>query len=319
MKATPSCIRTIRGDVAVEELGRCSAHEHVIIESPHIAAHHAAFVLDDVDAACTDLGAFREAGGSWVVDTMPVAAGRHAFKLAEASRRSGVQIVAPTGLHLPTYYPPDASVLSMDREELAALFEREIVEGLIDGPGRAGVIKVAGDLERLSDHQREAFAAAGHTFHRTGCPIITHTERGTAGMEQVKRLVDAGADPARVVLSHTDRLPDVAYHRELLETGVTLEYDQHFRWLARGEDCPTLDLIAELLPVYPNQIVVGMDLARRAYWRGHGGGPGLAWLLTDLPSLLRDRGLHEEALRRVLRENPARAFAFGSRAQTVGV
>ncbi|MGA7901591.1 MAG: hypothetical protein WBV90_18255 [Terrimicrobiaceae bacterium] len=311
-----SFVRTILGDVPTDGLRRCGAHEHVIIEAPHIAEKHPDFLLDDIDAACVDLREFRDAGGGWVIDTMPIGAGRCGLKLATASQRSGVHIVCPTGLHLPLYYPHDHPMLSMDQEELADVFVREIVEAVCDDGGqlpyRAGVVKVAGSHGKLTPHQRQAFAAAAETSRRTGCPIITHTEQGTAGEEQVRLLLDSGAQSTKVVLSHTDRLLDIAYHRCLLSSGVTLEYDHHFRTYLKDGSCPTADLVAALAPEFPDQMVVGMDLARRGYWHGHGGKPGLVWLLTVLPTLLKERGVSDDLIERILTHNPRRAFAFAT-------
>ena len=101
--------------------------------------------------------------------------------------------------------------------------------------------------------------------------------------------------------SATDRRPDIAYHRALLSTGVMLEYDHHFRSHLEDGTCPAADLITTLAPEFPDQIVVGMDMARRSYWHGHGGKPGLVWLLTLLPTLLRERGVKHEP-----RNNPVR-------------
>jgi predicted metal-dependent phosphotriesterase family hydrolase len=309
-----SFIRTLLGDVPTDDLGRCSAHEHLIIDAPHIAEKHPDFLLDDVEAACVDLREFREAGGGWLVDAMPVGAGRCVGKLITVSRRSGVHVVCPTGLHLPMYYPAEHPMLSMSREELTELFVSEVAEAVRSEadplPYRAGVVKIAGNLGKLTPHQREAFAAAAETSRRTGCPIITHTEQGTAGEEQIQLLLDGGAHPAQIVLSHTDRLPDISYHHALLSSGVTLEYDHHFRTYLKDGTCPTADLVARLAPDFPDQIVVGMDMARRSYWHGHGGRPGLVWLLTVLPELLRERGVHDDLVERVLTYNPARAFAF---------
>ncbi|MEM7806524.1 MAG: hypothetical protein AAF561_00245 [Planctomycetota bacterium] len=306
-----SFIRTVSGDVPADGLAACSAHEHIIIDSPHVADCFPDFRLDDVDAACVDGRAFADAGGGWVVDTMPGEAGRHAEKLRRFSEASGVHVVASTGLHLPQYYVASEPITRLNREGLADLFFREVTEKLPESDNsRAGVIKVAGSRDRLTDHQRDAFAAAGEVAAATGCPIITHTERGTAGMEQVEILTTAGASAGQIVLSHTDALPDVAYHRELLGTGVTLEYDQHFRTLRTLGTCPTLDLIEQLLPEFPEQIVVGMDMARRRYWQGHGKSPGLAWLVTELPRLLSERGVDSHGVDRILRLNPAEVFAF---------
>jgi 5-phospho-D-xylono-1,4-lactonase len=311
-----SFVRTILGDVAADDLRRCGAHEHIIIDTAYIAEKHPDFLLDDIDAACVDLREFRDADGGWVIDTMPTGAGRCARKLATASQQSGVHIVCPTGLHLPLYYLPDHPMLSMDQDELVEVFVREIVEAVCDDGGqlpyRAGVIKVAGGHGKLTPHQRHAFAAAAETSRRTGCPIITHTEQGTAGEEQVRLLLDGGAHPRQVVLSHTDRLPDIAYHRCLLSSGVTLEYDHHFRTYLKDGSCPTADLIAALIPEFPDQIVVGMDLARRGYWHGHCGKPGLVWLLTVLPTLLKERGVRDDLIERILTHNPRRAFTFAT-------
>jgi len=158
-----SFVRTILGDVPADGLRCCGAHEHTIIDAPYIAEKHSDFLLDNIDAACMDLREFRDAGGGWVIDTMPTGAGRCALKLATVSRLSGVHIVCPTGMHLPLYYPPDHPMLSMHREELADVFLREIVDAVRDETGplpyRAGVIKVAGGHEQLTPHQREAFTA----------------------------------------------------------------------------------------------------------------------------------------------------------------
>jgi 5-phospho-D-xylono-1,4-lactonase len=311
-----SFVRTVLGDVRADDLKRCGAHEHIIIDAAYIAEKQPDFLLDDIEAASVDLGEFRDADGGWVIDTMPTGAGRRARKLAAASQQSGVHIVCPTGLHLPLYYPPDHPMLAMDQEELAEVFVKEIDEAVCDDavplPYRAGVIKVAGSYGKLTPHQRQAFAAAGEASRRTGCPIITHTEQGTAGEEQVSLLLESGAHPTQVVLSHTDRLPDPAYHRCLLSSGVTLEYDHHFRTYLKDGSCPTADLIAALIPEFPDQIVVGMDLARRGYWHGHGGKPGLVWLLTVLPTLLKERGVSDDVVERILTHNPRRAFTFAT-------
>ena len=173
-----------------------------------------------------DLAEFRSLGGGWVVDTMPTGPGRDAAMLGEVSRQSGVAVVCATGLHLAMYYPPDHPMLAMDAEALARLFIDEITVGLRRDageqrvPGRAGVIKVAGGLDRLDGLQSEAFAAAGRASAATGCPIITHCEDGTAGMQQIERLTRYGASADRIVLSHCDRRPDAGYHRAMLETGA---------------------------------------------------------------------------------------------------
>jgi phosphotriesterase-related protein len=184
------------------------------------------------------------------------------------------------------------------------------VERGIDGTGsRAGVIKVAGGLDRLSEHERAVFRAAAAAHRRTGVPILTHTEQGTAALEQIKILASAGADLRHVVLSHTDRRPEPAYHREILRTGVKVEYDGAFRWKP-GQGNPTLDLVRELLPEFPDQIMLGMDAARRSYLRCYGGQPGLDYLLAEFSRKLTAAGVEQELLDKALITTPAQAYAF---------
>jgi 5-phospho-D-xylono-1,4-lactonase len=311
-------IRTVLGDIAPEEFGVCYAHEHIIIEACYVTEKAPDFQIDAVENAVAELKEFCAAGGRALVDSMPCDCGRSVQKLAQVSQTSGAHIVCPTGLHLQKYYPPNHWGTRLDEDELAALFVADIEDGIdandYGGPllqrtsHRAGVIKIAGGRDRLSPHERKLFLAGAQAHLKTGCPILTHTEEGTAAVEQVEILRDAGADLSHVVLSHTDRLPDLIYHRELLQSGVNLEYDSAFRW--KGEKNPTLDLLQQLAPEFPHQLMLGMDAARRSYWKSYGGAPGLAFLLTTFLPQLRAAGLSEKLIENIFVHNPARVYAF---------
>jgi predicted metal-dependent phosphotriesterase family hydrolase len=313
-----SFIRTVLSDIAPPELGVCYAHEHIIIDPSYTSEVFPEFALPDVERAVAELREFHASSGRAMIDTMPCGAGRNVLKLAEVSRRTGVHIVCPTGLHLAKYYPLGHWGERLSAEELAELFVADIEIGVdandYSGPEvrrtehRAGVIKVAGGRDALSEHERKVFRAAAMASVRTNCPIITHTEQGTAALEQVRLLVDGGVAPRHIVLSHTDRQPDYAYHREILSTGVCVEYDSAFRW--KTSENPTTLLIAALLPEFPEQIMVGMDAARPTYWKSYGGAPGLTFLLREYIPALFDAGLDEDALERLFVINPAKTYAF---------
>lgn len=311
-------IRTILGDIPPGQLGVCYAHEHIIIDASFTTHQNPEFLLDCVDAASRELAEFYEIGGRAMIDSMPCDCGRNVVKLAEISRRSGVHIVCPTGLHLAKYYDPGHWGNFYTEDELAALFIAEITEGIdahdCNGPipkrtpHRAGLIKIATG-ETLTARQEKIFAAAAGAHRETGCPILTHTEQGTLGLEQVDMLEKHGVDLRQVVLSHLDRNPDPAYHREILSTGVRVEYDSAFRWKPEQGN-PTLDLIARVFPEFPDQIMLGMDAARRSYWKHHGGGPGMNFLLTTFTGQLKSAGLTDGDLHRIFVANPAVAYAF---------
>ncbi len=312
-------IRTVLGDIPPGQLGACGAHEHVFIGPGFPTFTVPELLLDDRELISRELAEFRRAGGGALVDTMPCDAGRSVLALAEISRRSGVHIIVPTGLHLASYYPPGHWGEALSVEELAALFTADIESGVdihdYSCPTvertihRAGVIKVASGKDRLSAREEKIFRAACQASRRTGAPLVTHTEQGTAALEQVALFKSEGMDLSHVVISHTDRIFDPQYHREILRTGVCVEYDCAIR-RAGGAENPPADLMAQLLPEFPDQIMAGMDAAKRKYWKVFGGAPGMQFLVKELPALLRARGLGEDLLHRLLVSNPARAYTF---------
>lgn len=308
-----SFVRTVLGDIAPNQLGVCYAHEHIIIDPGYMTEKFPDFRLDSVEIAASELSRFKADGGSAMIDSMPTG-GRNAAKLAEVSQHSGVHIICPTGLHLQKYYPAGHWGGRMAVEELAGIFCGEIEDGIdandLSGPElkrlthRAGLIKVASGLNEINAHERRVFEAAAIAHQRTGCPILTHTEQGTAAIEQVECLKKLGVALDKVTLSHADRKPDIIYHRDILQSGVNVEFDSAFRWKS-DQGNPTRDLLLALLPNFPDQIMLGMDAARRSYWKGYGGGPGMSYLLTDFT-----RELPEDFRRRIFVSTPAKAFSF---------
>lgn len=249
---------------------------------------------------------------------MPRDGGRNVFKPAEISRRPGLSVLCPTGLHLAKYYDPGQRVNHYDATQIAQLFIDDIELGIdrwdYSGPlvermpHRAGLIKVAISGVDPDARERKALEAAARAHRATGAPILTHCEQGEGALEQVECFQNFGVDLSKVVLSHTDRKPDPAYHREILSTGVCLEYDSAFRW--KTEDNPTLRLVIGLIEEFPRQLMLGMDAARPDYWKAYGGSPGMSFLLHGFSDRLRAEGLTAEQWHQFFVANPAAAYDF---------
>ena len=297
-------VRTVLGDIDPDTLGATYMHEHFIIDSPMVEEQLPEIHLPSVDEAVAELEQCRAAGMSAAVDAMPGAAGRDVGRLAQASERSGVHLIASTGLHTTRYYPDLDLATAISPESLADLFTAEIEEGAERTEHRAGVIKVA-TMGDITDRDRRLFTAAALTHARTGAPILTHCEAGLGGVEQVELLVDLGVPPERAALSHTDKVLDDGYHRDLLGTGVNLVYDQALRQPSQDEES-TSWLVAEMIDAgYVDQIMHGTDGARRSMWATLGGSPGLDWLLTAFPAALDD-----ELRATMFVANPAKFLSF---------
>lgn len=313
-----SFARTVLGDVPAASLGRTYAHEHLIIDDGYVVQLFPDLHLPSAGKAAAELASIRAAGGSAVIETMPCDCGRNVLKLAEASRSSGVHLVAPTGLHLPKFYPRGHWRFRLSAAELADLFVAEIEQGIdandhagpsvLRSPHRAGIVKVASGARGLDAAERAAFEAAAAAHRRTGAPVITHVEPGL-GHDQVDLLIARGVPPGKITLSHTDRTLDRDYHRALLRKGVNVEYDRMLR-NPLDDANPTLRLGAEMLKEFPGQVMFGTDGARGAYWKAYGGSPGLDWLLLGFSDALRRLGTPQELLDRAFVETPSRAFSF---------
>lgn len=312
-------VRTVLGDIELAAMGVTYAHEHLVIVGGKPVEISPDFLLADVDRLSAELSDAAEAGLRTAVDAMPADCGRDPSKLAELSRRSGVQIVAATGLHHEKFYGPWHWSLRATEDELADLFVADVEEG-IDArdysgpivartPFRAGIVKVAGSEGGPSDRDVPIFRAAAAAHQRTGVPIHTHCEAGTGAMEQIRVLTDAGVPAERISLSHVDKVQDRGYHRELLASGASVVYDQAFRWGDRENG--TLELLeAAVADDRAGQVMLGMDAARQGYYRAFGGAPGLPYLLTSFSDEMGARGIGPEIRHRFFVDNPARAFAF---------
>ena len=311
-------IRTVLGDIDPSDFGVCYAHEHIIIDDSVALMCDPGLRLDSVENGVTELTQFYADGGRAMVDSMPCDAGRNVLKLAEISRRSNVHILCPTGLHTTRFYDDGHWSHHYSVDEITGLFVADIEIGIdrfdYSGPVvertdyRAGLIKIATEGGELSGREKRIFEAAATTHVRTGAPILTHVEHGEGALEQVHMLLDHGVDLSKVVLSHTDRKPDVSYHRDILQTGVRVEYDSAFRW--KSETNPTLELVLALIEEFPDQIMLGMDAARPAYWKSYGGAPGLSFLLNEFTQTLRARGLTDQQWNQIFVSTPADAYNF---------
>jgi 5-phospho-D-xylono-1,4-lactonase len=61
---------------------------------------------------------------------------------------------------------------------------------------------------------------------------------------------------------------------------------------------------------YGSQILLGMDAARRKYWKAYGGAPGMDFLLREFVPQLKVRGLSNTQVNAIFVQNPARCYSF---------
>lgn len=311
-------IRVLGGDLPASDAGPTYLHEHLIVDSPLVEGRWPHIHLPSVDEGVDEVRTCIRSGVRTMVDAMPAASGRKVERLGRISILTGMRIVASTGLHTDKYYEEVDWTREESPEQLAERFIADVEIGidrhdyLEDETDRtdlrAGIVKVGAIAEDLSERDRRLFEAAAITSLRTGVPVLTHTEAGLGGVNQITELLDLGVDPGRIALSHTDKIADSSYHEEMLSAGVNLCYDQALRWPGENQ---TARLVAEMVTAgFGGQVMLGTDGARRSLWKTLGGSPGLAWLHGGFVDLLASHGLDEEQISQLFVDNPARYLSL---------
>lgn len=280
----------------------CDAHDHLFFGSPRLPGQE----LRSVSAARAELAAFHALGGGAVVQWTPYGLGRRAADLPPLARETGVHLVTATGLHQAVHY--DEGTLRGLRGRLAEVFVRELTEGIGASGVRAGLVKVAGGFHTLDPHARWTTTAAAEAHHATGAPVAVHLELGTAALDVLDLLCgELGVPRHRVILGHLNRSPDFAVHRQAAETGCYLAFDGPSR-AHHATDWRMPDAVRALADAgHGDRLLLGGDTTTAAA-RSVAEGPGMPYLLRRVrPRLALAVG--EDLVRRVLTDNPGRAFA----------
>jgi phosphotriesterase-related protein len=207
----------------------------------------------------------------------------------------------------------------MERSEdaTAEIFVHEIEQGIGNTSVRAGVIKVANDIEGIGPLQERVLRAAARASKRTGCPINTHSNSSMElGAEQVRIFQEEGVQMDRVSIGHTADSTDLNYLERLLNAGVYLTMD---RYPGRNPTWEQRNATVKALidRGWGNRIMLGHDGWAAAWvWAGReaprGGTSaqfnpdGMLFVSRKaIPALQKD-GVSSQAIDLMTRENPRR-------------
>ncbi|CAN5183553.1 phosphotriesterase-related protein [soil metagenome] len=320
--AAERVVMTVTGPLPANEMGATNAHEHLFLRSPALAGQE----LEDPELAVRELREAAAGGLKSVVEMTPIGCGRRPALMRAASQATGMPIIAASGYHRDAHYPDGHWVHSASVDLLADRIETDLLEGMhpadwlepslpLDA-ARAGVIKAGASYQHISPAEERRLGAAARAARRTGAAVLVHAEVGTCGHEILDVLGGHGLPLDRIILSHMDRNPDPELHVEIAARGAWLEYDTVGR-IKYHPDSALLELIEAVARAgHLDRIMLGLDLGRRDYYRSHGGGPGMSYLLGTFVPRLRRR-LGDVATDGILVVNPAAAFALAPPAAEV--
>ena len=299
-------VMTVRGPVPAAELGHVQPHEHVLIDLGR-ATYRWDYegLLNDARVAGDELAAYRAAGGTTICDLTPADAGRDPAGLVRASAASDVHIVMGCGWYRWPYYPE-----AIDRSstaELADVLVREIPGWRRrHGDPTRGDREIGSDKAWVSGLEERVFRAAARAQSRTGLGLMTHTPPSGA-IAQLEILLDAGADPSRVAIGHSDGLLDLDYHAAIRRHGAFLSFDLVGLPLY-PDDWRARHLVELVRAGYLESILLSTDMCHRSRLRAWGG-TGYPFLLEAFLPRLRALGLDEGELDVLTCANPRRFLA----------
>lgn len=276
-------------------------------------------ILDDFDLAVKEAGAFKAAGGATIIDVTSKGLGRDPERLARLARKTGLQIVMGAGWYREGWRPVDFNGMSI--EDIAADMVAEIVEGVGPEKIHAGVIGEipAMDIATGPDsNDTQQVRAAARASLKTGAAVTLHqwVGDGVTLMNTLDILAAEGADLKRVIVGHVggDAPDQMDILTAALERGVTLEFDllgTAFLLEDKVNDIRgAVETVAALIKAgFANQILLSQDVCTKTQLKAYGGN-GYDYVLKEVVPYLKEIGVADEDVNRLLIGNPARLFAI---------
>ena len=347
---TGVAVRTVLGEVPVEELGVTLTHEHLFNDLGE-ALHEATLPelrerasrrvtpadawllredpysnrdncrLDDEEVTAAELVLFSVAGGRTVVDNT-TGAGRRPGALARTAERTGLNVVMASGWCLA--HGHDDTFARLDPERLADQLVAEHADGVLTDDGRRvrpGVIGEIGVGPSFTPSERTTLVAAALAQPRTGVPLLIHLPGWQRRAHEVLDVVlGLGLDPRAVVLCHMDPSGhDVTYQREVAARGVWLEFDMigmPYNFPGEGLSPAVHETAAAVAGLVADglagQLLLSHDVFLKGMWTRNGGN-GYAFVPTAFLPRLRDLGVPADVAAGLITANPAALFTAAAR------
>ena len=319
-------VETVTGRVRPDQLGTTLVHEHLLVGYPGWQMDALAPRFRRADALSRGVDRMHELhsfGVRTFLDPCPMDLGRDVEFMAEVAARSGMRIICTTGAYKQneglTY-----TFGALPVEDIEAIYVKELTEGIGESGIRAGLVKVATGLPAISEYEMKLLVAGGRAAARVGCPVITHTDRASLGLEQIDVLMAQGVPAHRILVGHSDGRDDHDYHRALADRGAYVGFDRFGIEVFISDD-KRIESVGKMVDAgYARSVCLSHD-ATCASWLGRPIFNGRFvttaeaiaasmpnWEATHLFKRilprLRERGVTEADVHTIFVENPRRYF-----------
>nr|KAF6393402.1 phosphotriesterase related [Pipistrellus kuhlii] len=301
MSSLSGKVQTVLGLLEPSQLGRTLTHEHLTMTfdccyypppAPHTAISKEPIVMknlfwirkspyshkenlqlnQETEAVKEELLYFKASGGGAVVENTTTGICRDMHTLKWLAEESGVHIVAGAGFYVDATHSSETRAMSV--EQLTDVLINEILHGADGTSIKCGVIGEIGCSWPLTESERKVLHATAHAQAQLGCPVIIHPGKNpNAPFQIIQILQEVGMDISKTVMSHLDRV------RLLVDEG------------------------------YEDRILMAHDIHTKHRLMKYGG-HGYSHILTNIVPKMLLRGITQDALDKILIENPRQWLTF---------
>ena len=312
-------VETIRGPIDTADVGCTLMHEHVFVLGQGVPENFPS-VWDEekeIANARAKLAELAGLGVKTIVDLTVIGLGRDIPRLIKIVGEIPVNVIVATGVYtyneLPQYFQ------NRDEDAMAALFVKDITEGIQGTEVKAAILKCATDEPGLTPGVEKVLRAVARAHRSTGAPISTHTHPETKrGLEQQRIFKEEGVDLGRVVIGHSGDSENIDYLQALIEAGSYIGMDRFGldQLLATDKRVATIAKLCEL--GYANRMVLSHDANCYIDWfpmeliRGSVPNWHFRHISEDVLPALREAGVSDEQINQMMVENPRRIFEQNS-------
>jgi phosphotriesterase-related protein len=337
---------TVLGEVSPEQLGVVLPHEHLLwdqqcwghgaaqelgdreayskpvsLENRGHVIYHAFDYPDNlvqasVEVAVAEAKRFRFAGGGTICDVSSAGLGRDPKALYRIAVETGLHIIMGSALYVASSWSDEEK--KRTPQEIKKVLLGEFLNGVGPMKVKPGILGEVGISDIRNPLEVRSLQGSALAQKEIGCPILIHTPIwGKEGNAILDVLHEAGADPAKIALSHLDpTMADYDYADSLARRGAYIVYDQFGMYLMSTEGIfiPSdneriVTLKEQIRRGHLQNILISQDVCFKiclTRWGGH----GYAHILENILPRLRREGISEEQIRTILVENPKRFLSW---------
>jgi len=305
----PATAMTVLGPIPADQLGYVLPHEHPFCQLRQ-APYRYDFPdqFDDDRVVTAEVAAFGELGGTTLVDLTVPDIGRSPERLRKLSQNTGVQVVMGCGWYRGNYYRAEDVIDKRTAGSLADQLIAEITDG-VDGTGiKPGVIGEIGvEKTWVAPAEERVLRAAARAHKETGLALGAIHAIGPVAPDILTIFEEEDVDMSRVAVGHCDSYPHMEFLEGLIARGALIMFDNCGQYGAlKTFEEHIMNTVKELVDKgLEDYILLSHDTCKFPQFKIHGG-PGFVYISETVIPTLRDLGITEETINKIIRDNPRR-------------